>query len=141
MRARPGARGFTLQGVGEDAWFRVEVQRLGFMVLDLRFGVWDTGKMWFQVLVRKSRGPFPKFCVSGCISKRVVSISNFGVTKLRRSGGFKILTSGFKLQRTGLPVRTTPPRCWAAYRGTSLIRNRHPEGPYSRTMPRLLWRS
>jgi len=28
-----------------------------------------------------------------------------------------------------------------AYRGTSLIRNRHPVGPYSRTMPRLLWRS
>ena len=25
--------------------------------------------------------------------------------------------------------------------GTSLIRNRHPVGPYSRTMPRLLWRS
>ena len=25
------------------------------------------------------------------------------------------------------------------YRGTSLIRNRHPVGPYSRTMPRLLW--
>ena len=24
-------------------------------------------------------------------------------------------------------------------RGTSLIRNRHPVGPYSRTMPRLLW--
>jgi len=28
-----------------------------------------------------------------------------------------------------------------AYRGTSLIRNRHPVGPYSRTMSRLLWRS
>jgi len=28
-----------------------------------------------------------------------------------------------------------------AYRGTSLIRNRHPIGPYSRAMPRLLWRS
>ena len=27
------------------------------------------------------------------------------------------------------------------YRGTSLIRNRHPVGPYRRTMPRLLWRS
>ena len=27
------------------------------------------------------------------------------------------------------------------YRGTSFIRNRHPAGPYSRTMPRLLWRS
>jgi len=25
------------------------------------------------------------------------------------------------------------------YRGTSLIRNRHPVGPYSRTMPRLIW--
>ena len=25
------------------------------------------------------------------------------------------------------------------YRGTSLIRNRVPLGPYSRTMPRLLW--
>ena len=25
-------------------------------------------------------------------------------------------------------------------RGTSIIRNRHPVGPYSRTMPRLLWR-
>ena len=25
------------------------------------------------------------------------------------------------------------------YRGTSLIRNRYPLGPYSRTMPRALW--
>ena len=28
-----------------------------------------------------------------------------------------------------------------AYRGTSLIRNSAPLGPYSRTMPRALWRS
>ena len=27
------------------------------------------------------------------------------------------------------------------YRGTSLIRNRLPLGPYSRPMPRVLWRS
>ena len=27
--------------------------------------------------------------------------------------------------------------CW--YRGTSLIRNSAPLGPYSRTMPRALW--
>ena len=27
------------------------------------------------------------------------------------------------------------------YRGTSLIRNRHPVGPYSRTLPKLLWLS
>ena len=27
----------------------------------------------------------------------------------------------------------------AAYRGTSLIRKRHPGGPYSRTMPKILW--
>ena len=27
------------------------------------------------------------------------------------------------------------------YRGTSLIRNRNPLGPYSRTTPRALWRS
>jgi len=27
------------------------------------------------------------------------------------------------------------------YRGTSLIRNRAPPGPYSRTMPRALWKS
>ena len=27
-----------------------------------------------------------------------------------------------------------------AYRGTSLIRNSNPLGPYSRTMPRALWR-
>ena len=27
------------------------------------------------------------------------------------------------------------------YRVASLIRNRHPVGPYRRTMPRLLWRS
>ena len=38
------------------------------------------------------------------------------------------------------------PRAWrgggvsGGYRGTSLIRNRHPAGPYSRTTPRLLWR-
>ena len=29
----------------------------------------------------------------------------------------------------------------AGCRGTSLIRNRHPIGPYRRTMPRLVWRS
>ena len=28
-----------------------------------------------------------------------------------------------------------------AYKGTSLIRNSSPVGPYRRTMPRLLWRS
>ena len=28
---------------------------------------------------------------------------------------------------------------WAVYRGTSLRRNRHPIGPYSRTMLRDLW--
>jgi len=29
---------------------------------------------------------------------------------------------------------------WASrYRGTSLIRNSTPPGPYSRTMPRVLW--
>ena len=31
-----------------------------------------------------------------------------------------------------------PPR---HYRGISLIRNRHPVGPYRRALPRLLWRS
>ena len=30
---------------------------------------------------------------------------------------------------------------WPLYRGTSLKRSRHPVGPYSRTVPRLLWRS
>ena len=34
--------------------------------------------------------------------------------------------------------RQPPPR---TYRGTSIIRKRTPLGPYSRTMPRLLWRS
>jgi len=34
-----------------------------------------------------------------------------------------------------------PPEIEQRYRGTSLIRNRPPLGPYSRTMPRLLWRS
>ena len=37
------------------------------------------------------------------------------------------------------------PRAWGGgaggYRGTSLIRNRPPLGPYSRTMPRALWKS
>ena len=31
--------------------------------------------------------------------------------------------------------------CVHLYRGTSLIRKHHPVGPYSTTMPRLLWRS
>jgi len=42
--------------------------------------------------------------------------------------------------------RETQPPCLAhrpgtAYRGTSLIRNSPPLGPYSRTMSRVLWRS
>jgi len=40
---------------------------------------------------------------------------------------------GVKLQGDGRP------QAERAYRGTSLVRNRHPVGPYSRTMPRLLW--
>ena len=35
------------------------------------------------------------------------------------------------------PTPTTPAA--AAYRGTSLIRKRHPLGPYGRPMPRALW--
>ena len=31
------------------------------------------------------------------------------------------------------------PEAGLVYRGTSLVRNRHPVGPYSGTMPRLLW--
>jgi hypothetical protein len=34
---------------------------------------------------------------------------------------------------------TSPPPIDATYRGTSLIRNSAPLGPYSRTMPRALW--
>ena len=30
---------------------------------------------------------------------------------------------------------------WVAYRGTSLITDRRPVGPYSRTTPRALWES
>ena len=39
--------------------------------------------------------------------------------------------------------RVAPARVaeFGVYRGTSLIRNRQPVGPYSRTMPTLLWRS
>ena len=33
------------------------------------------------------------------------------------------------------------PKTRPFYGGTSLIRNRHPIKPYSRTTPRLLWRS
>jgi len=44
-----------------------------------------------------------------------------------------------------IPARTSgqdrTPCPFKRYRGTSLIRNHHPVGPYSRTMPRLLWRS
>jgi hypothetical protein len=38
-----------------------------------------------------------------------------------------------------LDLRTA--RDQVIYRGTSLIRNRTPLGPYSRAMPRALWRS
>ena len=34
--------------------------------------------------------------------------------------------------------RDLPGDVIVGYRGTSLIRNRHPVGPYSRNMPRLL---
>ena len=33
----------------------------------------------------------------------------------------------------------SPNRVRQDYRGTSLIRNRHPVGPYSRPSPRALW--
>ena len=32
-----------------------------------------------------------------------------------------------------------PGVAFGVYRGTSLIRNRRPLGPYSRTMPRAIW--
>jgi len=34
---------------------------------------------------------------------------------------------------------TLNPKPYKPYKGTSLIRNRAPLGPYSRSMPRLLW--
>jgi len=49
--------------------------------------------------------------------------------------------SGTTPKATGTPVLIGHVACGMQYRGTSLIRNRHSVGPYSRTMLRLLWRS
>ena len=54
----------------------------------------------------------------------------FGVWDL----GFGFWGLGFEFYRATSLIRNL-------YRGTSLIRNRTPLGPYSRTMPRLPWRS
>ena len=44
--------------------------------------------------------------------------------------------------RVRSPVPLTKARfALIGYRGTSLTRHRHPVGPYSGTMPRLLWRA
>jgi len=47
----------------------------------------------------------------------------------------------FRVHTTSLGALISHRIGGGAYRGTSLIRKRHPVGPYSRTMPRLLWRS
>jgi len=38
-----------------------------------------------------------------------------------------------------LSVAHETPLAWSTYRGTSLIRNSAPVGPYSRNMPMALW--
>ena len=40
-----------------------------------------------------------------------------------------------------MPATGKANKLWPFYRGTSLIRNRAPLGPYSRTMPRALWKT
>ena len=45
---------------------------------------------------------------------------------------------GNKERRKAVAARLGASVWLADYRGTSLIRNHHPVGPYSRTMPRLL---
>ena len=74
-----------------------------------------------------------------------------------QGSGFKVQGSGFRFQGSGCRVQGAGCRvqgsgckvCTAQhhaprqhgperYRGTSFIRNRHPVGPYSRTMPRVL---
>ena len=66
----------------------------------------------------------------------------------RISGGTSLLALKYKgtlLIRNLAPLgpysKTMPRAIGLPYRGTSLIRNRHPARPYSRTTPRLLWRS
>jgi len=46
-----------------------------------------------------------------------------------------------RMERKVATAYPNTPTWYRGYRVTSLIRNRHPVGPYSRTMPRLLWRS
>ena len=58
---------------------------------------------------------------------------------------FRVSSSGFRVPFLGFGVldfgfATLNPN-GGRYRGTSLVRNRHPVGPYSRTMLRPLWRS
>ena len=57
--------------------------------------------------------------------------------------GWQFLMSEMSLYEgpPGWPVLARCGRAVRSYRGTSLIRNRHPVGPYSRTMPRLIWRA
>ena len=61
--------------------------------------------------------------------------------------GFRVQGLGFRVQGAGFVEAVEEGRPHisqfgaCAYMGTSLIRNRHPVGPYSRNMPRLLLRS
>jgi hypothetical protein len=84
-----------------------------------------------------------------------VSVSRAGrPTRPRQSyqgSGFRVQGSGFRVQSSGFRVESPPfhppmPGGIGAraahgigYRGTSLIRNTPLLGPYSRTLPRVLW--
>ena len=53
--------------------------------------------------------------------------------------GLGVRVRGSRFRVVGEPPRSSHRREKAAYRGTSLIRNSPPLGPYSRYMPRALW--
>ena len=54
-----------------------------------------------------------------------------------KGSGFRVQGSGFRVQGSGFQVQGDG----FGYRGTSLIRNHSPLGPYSRIMPRALMES
>ena len=108
--------GFGVWDLGFVVWC------LGFWVWGLGFRVWGLGfRVW----------GYPGLGLSG----DNVTISRHAL-KTRTQTRFKSVPCSL-LSDPPAPVS----RQFHSNRGTSLIRNRHPVGPYSRTMPRLLWRS
>ena len=83
-------------------------------------------------------------CTNGA-SPESQSMTSSGGGRAHQTGEIRGLIFGVKAPGkaccSGHSHHQLPNRPPLPYRSTSLIRNRAPSGPYSRTMPRLLWRT